>query len=87
MATVYIPAPMRKLTGGETQVVVSGATLREVIDALEAAHPGLKARLVEGEKLRGGLAVFIDDQSPLGGLRAKVGPDSEVYFAPAVAGG
>ena len=78
---------MRSLTGGATKVEVTGATLGEVIDRLEEAHPGLKARLVDGEKLRGGLAVFIDDQNPLGGLRAKVGANSEVYFAPAVAGG
>jgi molybdopterin synthase sulfur carrier subunit len=87
MPTVHIPAPMRSLTGGEAQVQVSGETLGEVIDALDAAYPGLKARLVDGAKLRGGVAVFIDDQSPLGGLRAKVGPDSLVYFAPAIAGG
>jgi len=87
MATVHIPAPMRSLTGGEVRVSVPGGTLREVIDALEAAHPGLRERLVQGEKVRPGLAVWIDGDLPLGGLGAKVREDSEVYFAPAIAGG
>lgn len=78
---------MRKLTDGKSQVEVSGATLGEAIDALEALHPGIKTRLVEGEKLRSGMSVFVDNELPLTGLRTKLKPDSEVYFAPAISGG
>ena len=87
MATVHLPAPLRSLAGGASSVSVSGGTVGEVIDQLDQAHPGLRDRLVQGDRLRPGLAVFVDDQRPLGGLRAKVGPDSAVYIAPAVAGG
>lgn len=87
MATVHLPAPLRSLTGGAGSVSVSGSTVGEVIEQLDQAHPGLRERLVQGDRLRPGLAVFVDDQMPHGGLRAKVGPDSVVYFAPAVAGG
>jgi molybdopterin converting factor small subunit len=87
MATVHIPAAMRKLTGGAARLAVSGETLGEVIETLEVACPGLRSRLVEGEKLRPGLAVFIDGETPSGGLRAKVAPEAEIYFAPAIAGG
>ena len=87
MATVHIPAAMRALTGGESTVVVPGATLREVVEGLEVAYPGLKSRLVEGERLRPGLAAFVGDESAAQGLRTKVAPDSAVYFAPAIAGG
>jgi molybdopterin synthase sulfur carrier subunit len=87
MAVVHIPAAMRSLTGGRTQVTVPGASVGEVIDALEAEFPGLKARLTADGRLRGNVAVFVDDQLPNGGLRAKVGPDSVIYFAPAIAGG
>jgi sulfur-carrier protein len=87
MPTVHIPAALRKLTGGEAKVLVPGGTLAEVIDGLEASHPGLKERLVQGGRLRGGFAAFLNDQSPNAGLATKVGPDDEVYFAPAIAGG
>jgi sulfur-carrier protein len=87
MAEVHIPAPLRSLTGGETKVTVPGETLREVLDRLEEAYPGLKARLVAGERMAPGLAVFVDGAVPSAGLRAKLSPDAEVYFAPAIAGG
>jgi molybdopterin synthase sulfur carrier subunit len=87
MPIVYIPAAMRALTGGESKVTVGGETLREVLDRLDEAHPGLKTRLVDGERLAAGLAVFVDGAVPAGGLRARVGPDAEIYFAPAIAGG
>lgn len=78
---------MRKLTDGHAHVEVDGSTLAEAIDALDALYPGIKARLVEGEKLRGGISVFVDNELPLTGLRTKLKPDSEVYFAPAISGG
>lgn len=89
MATVHLPAPMRPLLGGAASVSAHGSTIGELIQDLERRYPGVAARLLadSGDRLRGGLAVFVDDQLPLGGLRARVGPDSVVYFAPAVAGG
>ena len=87
MANVSIPAPLRKLTGGATSVTVPGETLGDAIDRLEELHPGLKERLVDDGKIRRGFAVFIDNEMPRTGLRTKLKPDSEVYFAPAIAGG
>jgi molybdopterin synthase sulfur carrier subunit len=87
MAEVHIPAPLRTLTGGETRVSVPGETLREVLDRLDEAYPGLKARLVDGERMAPGLAVFVDGEVPTTGLRTKLSPNAEIYFAPAIAGG
>ncbi|MGV3724514.1 MAG: MoaD/ThiS family protein [Actinomycetota bacterium] len=87
MANVAIPAPLRQLTGGATSVSVPGETLGEVVERLDELHPGIGARLVQNGKIRGGFAVFVDDQLPTTGLRTKLRPDSEVYFAPAIAGG
>ena len=87
MAVVHIPAPMRNLTGGEAKVTAAADTLGELIERLEETYPGLKSRLMDGDRLRGGLAVFVDGETAAGGLRAKLSPDSEVYFAPAIAGG
>jgi sulfur-carrier protein len=87
MATFYIPAAMRKLTGGATTASVPGETLAEALDALDAAHPGLKERMLQDGKLRPGMAVFVDGEIASAGLRARLKPDSEVHFAPAIAGG
>jgi molybdopterin synthase sulfur carrier subunit len=87
MPTVWIPALMRSLTAGQESVQVEGATLGELIDALEAKHPGIKAKLCQGSGVRPGLSVVIDGQIARGGLAEAVGEKSEVHFIPAIAGG
>jgi sulfur-carrier protein len=88
--TVRVPTTLRTLTGGESEVAVEGETLAEVIEALEAAHPGFKERLLDDEgQLRRFVNVFVadDDVRFLEGLDTKV-PDGEtVSIIPAVAGG
>ena len=89
MATVFIPRRLRPLSGGCGQVRVEGATVRQVIEALEAECPGIKARLydADGDALARGMAVTVDGVTGELGLLEKVGPESEVHFLPAIAGG
>ena len=87
MPTVWIPSLMRDLTGGVTTVQVEGATVRQVIAALEARFPGIQDRLVEGDRLRRALTVSVDGEVTRYGLRAAVTEQSEVHFLPAVSGG
>jgi molybdopterin synthase sulfur carrier subunit len=87
MAIVYIPTQLRTLTGGVECVEVSGTSLRQVIAELEAAYPGLGTRLCQNEALSPALAVSIDGAFTNRGLLAKVGPDSEIHFLPAIGGG
>ena len=87
MALINIPSALRKLTEGQAKVEASGATLREALNELERRYPGTYVRLVEEDRIRGGLALFVDDEMPRTGLGTPLKPDSEVYFAPAVAGG
>jgi sulfur-carrier protein len=61
--------------------------VRELIDALDARYPGVKARLMQGDQLRSGMAVVIDTQMARGGLADAVAETSEVHFIPAIAGG
>jgi molybdopterin converting factor small subunit len=88
--TVRVPTTLRTLTGGASEVSVDGATVGEVFDSLESAHPGFAERLLDGE---GGLRRFVnvfvadDDVRFLEGLETPV-PDGEtVSIIPAVAGG
>jgi sulfur-carrier protein len=82
MATVWIPALLRSHAGDQESLKVAGATLAELLDALETQFPGIKAHLV-----RPGIAVVIDGQISREGLSAAVKPDSEVHFIPAIGGG
>lgn len=87
MATVWIPSLLRDLTGGREIVDAPGATVRQVIAALDQAYPGIKDRLCESDSLRPGLAVAVDTQLARLGLAQPVAPGSEVHFLPAIGGG
>jgi len=87
MAVVHIPAILLSLTGGEEEPSVAGATVEGLIDQLEIRYPGIKKRLVEGNRLRSGLAVFVDGSVRREGLKCEVSPQSDVHFIPAIAGG
>ena len=87
MAVVWIPALIRPLTEGKSQVVVEGETVRAIVEALEARYPGVAARIVEDDRIRPGLSVAVDGTVGNKGLREPVGPNSEVHFVPAMTGG
>lgn len=87
MAVVWIPPLLRPLSGGEKQVTVSGATVGQVIAALDAKCPGIKARVVSGDYLRPGIAVAVDGATTNLGLLEPVREDSEVEIFPAIGGG
>ncbi len=89
MAVVWIPALLRDLAGGAEQVTVAGSTVRRVLAALEAAHPGLGAALVDGERdtLHPAFALAIDGSTDHLGLLQPLTDASELVFVPAVSGG
>ncbi|MBI3244947.1 MAG: MoaD/ThiS family protein [Deltaproteobacteria bacterium] len=87
MATVFIPALFRKLSGGKDRTQATGTTLREVIDDLERQFPGFRERVVEHGDLAGSVAVSIDGEVITGGLSESVLVNSEIHFVPAIAGG
>jgi molybdopterin synthase sulfur carrier subunit len=88
--TVRIPTTMRPLSAGAKQVEVAPGSLAEVIEALEAAHPGFRDRLLdEHGGLRKFVNVFVDDDDVryLQGLDTPVADGLTVSLIPAVAGG
>jgi molybdopterin synthase sulfur carrier subunit len=86
---VRIPTILRSYTGGDKAVQGSGATLDELLNNLDAAHNGLRERLVDGEKLRRFVNVYLNDEDVrfLGGLETPVKDGDTVTVLPAVAGG
>ena len=87
MARVLIPALLRSISGGLTEVTVTGNSVREVIAALEHRFPGIGERLVQENRLRPGLSVAVDGLVSHVGLREPVKPESEVIFIAALSGG
>jgi MoaD family protein len=86
---VRIPTILRTYTDGEKAVSGQGATLQALIDDLEANHPGLKDRLIEGEELRRFVNVYVNDEDVrfTGGLETSLDDGDQVVVLPAVAGG
>ena len=87
MPDVWIPSLLRRLTDGKEKLHVSGGSVREVIDSLDALYPGIKVRLCEDDRLKPGVAVSVDGEVSLEGLRQAVGEDGEVHFVAAISGG
>jgi hypothetical protein len=87
MATVFIPPQMRDLTGGRETVDVAGETLRQVIEGLNAACPGIASRLTVDGRIAPGLSISIDGAVTSRGQLARVEPNSEIHIIPAIGGG
>jgi len=87
MPTLWIPAPLRDLTQGKTSVAVTGSSMREAIESLEAQYPGIKERLCEGDKVRPNISVMVDGHVSHLKMREKLTEASEVHFVIAISGG
>ncbi len=87
MAVVRIPSLIRDLTGGKDSVEVPGSTLRQVINNLDRQYPGIKARLLDGDRLNPQITVAIDGALISMGLLEPVEEGSEVSIIPRISGG
>ena len=77
MATVFITSLMQNLTAGQSKVEVEGSTIRQIVENLEKAHPGMKERLVDRHKIKPNISVAIDGEVTPIGMLEKVGENSE----------
>ena len=78
---------LRDLTGGRSEVQVSGRTLREVVRSLDQQYPGMAARLLEDGRPRSEIAFAVDGVVADLGLLQPVEERSEVIIMPAISGG
>ncbi len=88
--TVRIPTPLRRLTGNADKVEVEASTLQEAVDALDASHAGIKARICDEEgQIRHFVNVYVngEDVRYLDGLNTPTKNGDEISIVPAVAGG
>ena len=87
MPIVVIPSLMRDLAPGVEQVIVPGASVRQVIEQLELRYPGLRERLCQGERLRPNIAVVVDGTISQQRMNHPLKENSLVRFIPALSGG
>ncbi len=88
--SVRIPTILRSYTEDSSQVTAEGATLAEVLDSLESAYPGLKARVVDEDgKLRRFVNIYVaeEDVRFSEGLDTTTPDGTQISIIPAVAGG
>jgi len=90
MIKVRIPTPLRPLTRGQGEVEAKATSVAELIEQLEAVHPGMKDRLCDGSgDLRRFVNVYVNEEDIrfLNGKETLLKDGDEVSIVPAIAGG
>ena len=90
MPSVKIPPVLRQHADGQTEIVLEGATIGEVLEALTTAHPDTRPQLFgENGELNRFVNVYLNDEDVrvLDGLDTSVGESDTVMILPAMAGG
>jgi len=90
MTTVYIPTPLRRLTGGQSKVNVQAQDITSLIQSLEADYPGFADRVLDDNgNVKRFIQVFRNDDEirTLQGMEPPVTEADRVSIVPAMAGG
>jgi sulfur-carrier protein len=89
MPTVRIPGALRALTKNNADVSVDASTVRAALAALDRAHPGIAAKLLDGDKVKPFIRIYVgpEDIGALQGLDTTVAAHDEISIIPAIAGG
>jgi sulfur-carrier protein len=88
--TVKIPTIFRPQVGGSPIVEAEGETLRDLLEHLDRAYPGIKGRIVADDgRVHRFVNLYVNDEDVryLGALETKVEDGDTVSILPAVAGG
>ena len=87
---VKIPTQLRTAAGGQSEAVLEGSTVQEVLDGLFERFEELRPRLADDDgSLRRFVNVYLagEDIRFLDGLATPVSDGAELTILPAVAGG
>ena len=86
MAVVRLHGPLRKLAGEQQEHELGGATVAELLRALESAHPPIAGWIVdERGVIRRHINIFVNGER--GGGDTAVGEADRVEVLPAITGG
>jgi hypothetical protein len=81
MARVVLVGNLTQLTGGVAELELPATSVRHLFRLLGERHPAIGPHLEEG------VAVAIDGQIYQDAMFQEIGPDSEVFVMPQIAGG
>ncbi len=89
-ALVKIPTQLRAAAGGDSEALVEGTTVQEVLEQLFVRYGELRARIADDDgSLRRFVNIYLagEDIRFLEGLETPVSDGAELTILPAVAGG
>ncbi len=86
---VRIPSVLQKLTGGQRRLQYEGATVDELLDAIDGDYSGFRDQLVENGELRRFVNIFLNDEDVrfLQQLKTPLKDGDTIAILPALAGG
>ncbi|MCC7260978.1 MAG: MoaD/ThiS family protein [Candidatus Latescibacteria bacterium] len=87
---VHIPTPLRRLTGNQPEVEIEAGTVSELVQNLEAAHPGIREKLLdESGEIRRYVNIYVNEEDIrfLDGAKTALKERDVVSIVPAIAGG
>jgi len=83
---VRLRAPLSELAGGNRELELEGATVGDVLQALEREHPGVKGWILdEHGAIREHINVFVNKD--YGREDTSVGAQDRLHVLPAISGG
>ncbi len=86
MAVVRLRGPLKRLAGERSAQAIEGATVGELLRALERAHPAAAGWVLDERGLiRRHINVFVNGER--GGEGTAVGDEDRVDVLPAISGG
>jgi sulfur-carrier protein len=86
MASVRLRGPLKRLAGDQAEHDIEGATVIELLRALEQAHPAADGWILdERGRVRRHINVFVNGE--LGGEDTAVARSDSVDVLPAISGG
>ena len=86
MALVRLRGPLKRLAGDRSEHAIDGASVGELLAAIESAHPAAKGWILdESGMLRRHINVFVNGE--LGGQDTEVAAEDRIDVLPAISGG
>jgi molybdopterin converting factor small subunit len=86
MALIRLRGPLKALAGGAPDHAVEGATIAELLQALERAEPALSGWILdERGRIRRHINVFVNGEK--GREDTAIGADDQIDVLPAISGG
>lgn len=86
MPVVKLRAPLTELTGGTRELQLDGATVRDVLQALENEHPAIAGWILdERTTIRQHINVFVNGER--GREDTTLTPEDRIHVLPSISGG